>query len=81
MNRTEDKRPDSTGALSLKGKRFMTRTSTSRPRMAAAYVLGTAGARRWHSEGNVRAYRPPWSRLTPKNPGAAVAAPIVKANS
>ncbi|PRF43948.1 hypothetical protein [Burkholderia multivorans] len=39
----------------------MTRTTTSRPRMAAIYAPGTVRARRWH--GDVRGYRPPsgWS--------------------
>ncbi len=37
----------------------MTRTTTSRPRMAAIYVPGTVRARRWHGAGNVRGYRPP----------------------
>ncbi|PXZ85190.1 hypothetical protein [Pseudomonas aeruginosa] len=34
----------------------MTRTTTSRPRMAAIYA-------RWHGDGDVRGYRPPlgWS--------------------
>ena len=34
----------------------MTRTSTSRPHMAAIYAPGTIRARRWH--GDVRGYRP-----------------------
>lgn len=59
MNRTEDKRPDSTGALRLKGELFMTRITDSRPRMAAIYAPGTVRARRWHGEGDVRGYRPP----------------------
>ncbi|ENG6263609.1 hypothetical protein ABU631_004218, partial [Pseudomonas aeruginosa] len=37
----------------------MTRTTTSRPRMAATYAPGTVRARRWHGEGDVRGYRPP----------------------
>ncbi|STU23996.1 Uncharacterised protein [Klebsiella pneumoniae] len=41
----------------------MTRTTTSRPRMAAIYAPGTTRARRWHGDGDVRGYRPPsgWS--------------------
>ena len=43
----------------------MTRTTTSRPRMAAIYAPGTVRARRWHGDGDgdVRGYRPPlgWS--------------------
>lgn len=41
----------------------MTRSTTSRPRMAAIYTPGTVRARRWHGEGDVRGYRPPsgWS--------------------
>ncbi len=37
----------------------MTRTTDSRPRMAAIYAPGTVRARRWHGEGDVRGYRPP----------------------
>lgn len=37
----------------------MTRTTTSRPRMAAVYAPGTVRARRWHGEGDVRGYRSP----------------------
>ncbi|HCE8164956.1 TPA: hypothetical protein NHR63_001754, partial [Pseudomonas aeruginosa] len=37
----------------------MTRTTNSRPRMAATYAPGTVRARRWHGEGDVRGYRPP----------------------
>lgn len=37
----------------------MTRTTTSRSRMAATYAPGTVRARRWHGEGDVRGYRPP----------------------
>jgi ParB family chromosome partitioning protein len=37
----------------------MTRTTISRPRMAAIYAPGTVRARRWHGEGDVRGYRPP----------------------
>ena len=37
----------------------MTRTTTSRPRMAAIYAPGTVRARRWHGDGDVRGYRPP----------------------
>ena len=37
----------------------MTRTTTSRPRMAAIYAPGTVRDRRWHGEGDVRGYRPP----------------------
>lgn len=37
----------------------MTRSTTSRPRMAAIYAPGTVRARRWHGEGDVRGYRPP----------------------
>ena len=37
----------------------MTRTTTSRPRMAAIYSPGTVRARRWHGDGDVRGYRPP----------------------
>lgn len=32
---------------------------TTRPRMAATYAPGTVRARRWHSDGDVRGYRPP----------------------
>ncbi len=43
----------------------MTRTTASRPRMAAIYAPGTLRARRWHGDGDgdVRGYRPPsgWS--------------------
>ncbi|WP_027015157.1 hypothetical protein [Comamonas composti] len=37
----------------------MTRTTISRPRMAAIYAPGTVRARRWHGNGDVRGYRPP----------------------
>ena len=37
----------------------MTRTTTSRPRMAVIYAPGTVRARRWHGDGDVRGYRPP----------------------
>ena len=37
----------------------MTRTTTSRPRMAAIYFPGTVRARRWHGDVDVRGYRPP----------------------
>ena len=37
----------------------MTRTTTSRPRMAAVYAPDTVRARRWHGAGDVRGYRPP----------------------
>ncbi|HCF2690124.1 TPA: hypothetical protein NIB20_005456 [Pseudomonas aeruginosa] len=37
----------------------MTRTTDSRPRMAAIYAPGTVRARRWHGEGDVRGYHPP----------------------
>ena len=37
----------------------MTRTTTSRPRMATIYSPGTVRARRWHGDGDVRGYRPP----------------------
>ncbi len=41
----------------------MTRTTTSRPRMAATYAPGTVRARRWHGDGDMHDYRPPsgWS--------------------
>ena len=39
----------------------MTRTTTSRPRMAAIYAPGTVRARRWHGDGDVRGYRPRWT--------------------
>lgn len=55
----------------------MTHTTTSRPRMAAVYASGTVRARRWHGEGDVRAYRPPrgWTAradLTDIHPGCAL---------
>jgi hypothetical protein len=37
----------------------MTRSTTSRPRMAAIYAPGTVRARRWHGDDDVRGYRPP----------------------
>ena len=37
----------------------MTHTTTSRLRMAALYAPGAVRARRWHSDGDVRGYRPP----------------------
>ena len=37
----------------------MTRTTSSRPRMAAIYAPGTVRARRWRGDGDVRGYRPP----------------------
>ena len=37
----------------------MTRTTISRPRMAAIYAAGTVRARRWNGDGDVRGYRPP----------------------
>lgn len=37
----------------------MTRTTTSRPRMAASYAPGTVRVHRRHGEGDVRGYRPP----------------------
>lgn len=36
----------------------MTRTTSSRPRMAAIYAPGTVRARRVHGEGDARGYRP-----------------------
>ena len=45
------------GAFRFK-ERPITRTTISRPRMAAIYAPGTVRARRWHGEGDVRGYRP-----------------------
>ena len=51
--------PASTGALRWEGEPRMTRTTTSRSRIAAIYAPGTVRARRWHGDGDVRGYRPP----------------------
>ena len=59
MTRAEGKRPGFDRGASLQGEAPMTRTNTSRPRMAAIYAPGTVRARRWHGEGDVRGYRPP----------------------
>ena len=59
MTRAEGKRPGLDRGASLEGEAPMTRTTTSRPRMAATYAPGTVRARRWHGEGDVRGYRPP----------------------
>ena len=59
MTRAEGKRPGLDRGASLEGDAPMTRTTTSRPRMAATYAPGTVRARRWHGEGDVRGYRPP----------------------
>lgn len=63
MTRAKGKRPDLDRGASLEGERPMTRTTSSRPRMAAIYAPGTTRARRWHGDGDVRGYRPPsgWS--------------------
>jgi hypothetical protein len=63
LTRAEGKRSGLDRGALLEGKATMTRTTTSRPRMAAIYVPGTVRARRWHGEGDVRGYRPPsgWS--------------------
>ncbi|MCO2824800.1 hypothetical protein FA231_06815 [Pseudomonas aeruginosa] len=37
----------------------MTRTTTSRPRMAAIYAPGTVRPRRWRGDGDVCGYLPP----------------------
>ena len=58
MIRVEDKRPGLDRGASLEREAPMTRTTTSRPRMAAIYALGTVRARRWHGDGDVRGYRP-----------------------
>ena len=59
MTRAEGKRPGLDRGASLEGEAPMTRTTTSRPRMAAIYAPGTVRARRWHGEGDVCGYRPP----------------------
>ncbi len=59
MTRAEGKRPGLDRGASLEGEAPMTRTTTSRPRMAATYAPGTVRARRWHGEDDVRGYRPP----------------------
>jgi hypothetical protein len=59
LTRTEGKRPGLDRGASLQGETPMTRTTTSRPRMAETYAPGTVRARRWHGEGDVRGYRPP----------------------
>ena len=47
----------------------MTRTTISRPRMAAIYAAGTVRARRWNGDGDVRGYRPPRAgRPAPTSP-------------
>ena len=63
MTHAEGKRPGFDRGASLKGDAPMTRTTTSRPRMAAVYAPGTVRARRWHGDGDVRGSRPPsgWS--------------------
>ncbi|HDY6351237.1 TPA: hypothetical protein RRA93_004329, partial [Pseudomonas aeruginosa] len=46
MTRAEGKRPGLDRGASLQGEAPMTRTTTSRPRMAAIYAPGTVRARR-----------------------------------
>ena len=58
MTRAEGKRPGLDRGASLEGSP-MTRTTISRPRMAAIYAAGTVRARRWNGDGDVRGYRPP----------------------
>ena len=48
--------PALTGALRWKENRPMTRTTTSRPRMAAIYAPGTVRARRWRGDGDAVSY-------------------------
>jgi hypothetical protein len=59
LTRAIGKRPGLDRGASLEGEAHMTRTTNSRPRMAATYAPGTVRARRWHGEGDVRGYRPP----------------------
>jgi hypothetical protein len=59
LTHAKGKRPGLNRGASLEGKSPMTRTTTSRPRMAATYASGTVRARRWHGESDVRSYRPP----------------------
>ncbi len=59
MTHAEGKRPGLDRGASLEGEQPMTRTTTSRPHMAATYAPGTVRARRWHAESDVRGYRPP----------------------
>ncbi len=59
MTRAEGERPGLNRGASFQGEPPMTRTTTSRPRMAATYAPGTVRACRWHGEGDVRGYRPP----------------------
>ena len=59
MIRAEGMRPGLNRGASLEGDTPMTRTTISRPRMAAISAPGTVRARRWHGDGDVRGYRPP----------------------
>lgn len=59
MIRVEEKRPGLDRPASLEREAPMTRTTTSRPRMATVYAPGTVRARQWHGDGDVRGYRPP----------------------
>ena len=59
MTCAEGKRPGLDRGASLEGEAPMTRTTISRPRMAAIYAAGTVRARRWNGDGDVRGYRPP----------------------
>jgi len=59
LTHAECKRLGLDRGASLQGEAPMTRTTTSRPRMAAIYAPGTVRARRWHGESDVRGYRPP----------------------
>lgn len=59
MTRVKGKRPGLDRGASLEGEAPMTRTTTSRPCMAAIYAPGTVRTRRWHGDGDVRGYRPP----------------------
>lgn len=59
MTGAEGQRPGLDRGASLEGEAPMTRTTTSRPRMAATCAPGTVRARRWHGEGDMHGYRPP----------------------
>jgi hypothetical protein len=59
LTRAEGKRSGLDRGASPQGEAPMTRTITSRPRMAAIDAPGTVRARRWHGDGDVRGYRPP----------------------
>ena len=59
MTHVEGERPGLNRGASFQEEPSMTRTTTSRPCMAAIYAPGTVRARRWHGEGDVRGYRPP----------------------